>query len=69
MKYNASNYLNTEAQGGTSVRRDARSKSSESSQTIDDTKASARNWAWAHHTDSYDWMDMHSPFSPADLAG
>jgi hypothetical protein len=23
---------------------------------------SARNWAWAHHSDSYDWMDWHSPF-------
>ena len=22
----------------------------------------ARNWAWAHHSDSYDWMDWHSPF-------
>jgi hypothetical protein len=20
------------------------------------------NWAWAHHSDSYDWMDLHSPF-------
>lgn len=23
---------------------------------------SARNWAWAHHSDLYDWMDWHSPF-------
>ncbi len=23
----------------------------------------ARNWAWAHPSDSYDWMDWHSPFS------
>ncbi len=22
----------------------------------------ARNWAWAHHGDPYDWMDGHSPF-------
>ena len=21
-----------------------------------------RSWAWAHHSDSYDWMDWHSPF-------
>ena len=22
-----------------------------------------RNWAWAHHSDSYDWMDWHSHVS------
>jgi hypothetical protein len=22
----------------------------------------AMNWAWAHRSDLYDWMDWHSPF-------
>jgi hypothetical protein len=25
-----------------------------------------RNWAWAHNTESYDWMDSHSPSSTRD---
>jgi hypothetical protein len=69
MKYGSSNYLDIEAQGGTSVRRGASSTSSEGSQTLDDKKAPDRNWAWAHQSESYDWMDAHSPFSPKDLAG
>jgi hypothetical protein len=69
MKYDSSSFLNIEAQGGTSVRPVTSSASSESSQATDDKKASARNWAWAHHSEAYDWMDSHSPFSPADLAG
>jgi hypothetical protein len=26
-----------------------------------------RNWAWAHSTESYDWMDVHGPFVAAEL--
>ena len=26
------------------------------------TTVPARSWAWAHGTESYDWMDSHSPF-------
>ena len=67
MKYDSSNILNIEAQGGTSVRRGTKSASSEVSQAMAEKKAIARNWAWAHHSESYDWMDTHSPFSPDDL--
>ncbi len=31
-------------------------------------RTKARNWAWAHHTDSYDWMDWHSPSSTAEFS-
>jgi hypothetical protein len=69
MKYDSLNFLNSEAQGGASVRCGVSSASSEGSQTMEDKQAPARNWAWAHRSESYDWMDSHSPFSPADLAG
>jgi hypothetical protein len=28
----------------------------------------ARNWAWAHGGESYDWMDWHSPSATAGLS-
>jgi hypothetical protein len=27
------------------------------------------NWAWAHRSDSYDWMDSAGPLSFDDMAG
>jgi hypothetical protein len=32
-----------------------------------DAKPATRNWAWAHTSDSYDWMDSHSPLPSAEL--
>jgi hypothetical protein len=69
MKFDSLNYLNIEAQAGTSVRRGTTPASNEGSPTVDDKHATARNWAWAHQSESYDWMDAHSPVSPEDLAG
>jgi hypothetical protein len=31
--------------------------------------AVARNWAWAHYSDSYDWMDTHTPGIVTDWLG
>jgi hypothetical protein len=45
-----------------SVDGDALSQTNGTSQKSSDTHAPARNWAWAHTTDSYDWMDRHGPF-------
>ena len=30
--------------------------------------APSRNWAWAHVSDSYDWMNSHSPAPSAELS-
>ncbi|WP_321923953.1 hypothetical protein [Paraburkholderia guartelaensis] len=29
--------------------------------------APSRNWAWAYHGESYDWMDSAGPFPLEDL--
>jgi hypothetical protein len=28
-------------------------------------KIPVQNWTWAHYSDSYDWMDWHTPCSAA----
>ncbi|MGA7781866.1 MAG: hypothetical protein WCA85_29720 [Paraburkholderia sp.] len=35
----------------------------EVTETAHNSRESARNWAWTHSTESYDWMDSHSPFT------
>lgn len=30
--------------------------------------ARTRAWAWSQGTESYDWMDSHSPFPMSDLS-
>lgn len=42
--------------------------SEEVSQPVHRTRGPARNWAWAHSHESYDWMDSHSPFGARDLS-
>ena len=46
-----------------SVPNDRSDVGSASNQVVERTNPTpARNWAWVHNADSYDWMDSHSPF-------
>ncbi|MDH6147666.1 hypothetical protein OKW46_001591 [Paraburkholderia sp. WSM4179] len=57
------NSLNTTVGSNTNDRNEA---GSVSNHLVEATSIiTARNWAWAHHSDSYDWMDWHSPFPAA----
>jgi hypothetical protein len=63
MKYDSSNYGNG---GSNSRRQDAVPELQPALQPVAEvskTPSAARNWAWAHNTESYDWMDSHSLFS------
>jgi hypothetical protein len=66
MKYDSSNATN----GGSNSRRpDTRAEIQPAVQSVPEvrkTPSSVRNWAWAHNTESYDWMDSHSLFSTQD---
>jgi hypothetical protein len=60
MFYDHTNSQDIDHRSGTSDRRDVGSAANDIVEVINPTPA--RNWAWAHHSDSYDWMDWHSPF-------
>jgi hypothetical protein len=62
MYYDHTNSQNIDHRCGTNDRSDAGAASIPVVEVINPTPA--RNWAWAHHSDLYDWMDWHSP-SPA----
>jgi hypothetical protein len=63
MKNDARDIPGLERNGGAGVA--ARGKG------VRDTPAAAAsdNWAWAHRSDSYDWMDSAGPLPIDDLAG
>lgn len=69
MKYESLSFHGNGDKGRVSIEGDARWPSNRTSQAHDSKRAPAPNWAWAHSTDSYDWMDSHSPFPPSDLSG
>ncbi|MGF6598921.1 hypothetical protein P3T23_003638 [Paraburkholderia sp. GAS448] len=60
MFYDHTNSQNIDHRRGTSDRRDVGSAPNDVVDVINPPPA--RNWSWAHHGDSYDWMDWHSPF-------
>ncbi|MGF6781905.1 hypothetical protein [Paraburkholderia sp. GAS334] len=60
MYYDHTNSQNIDHRSGTNDPRDVGSASNDVVEVINPTPA--RNWAWAHHSDLYDWMDWHSPF-------
>jgi len=66
MKYDSSNAAN----GGSNDRRpDSRAEIQPALQIVPEvrkTQTPVRNWAWAHNTESYDWMDSHSPSTTSD---
>jgi hypothetical protein len=63
MKRESLNFRNIDDHGGAGVRARIEAVSSEKAQAA----AVPRNWAWAHFSDSYDWMDTHSPDVATDL--
>ncbi|TDY23061.1 hypothetical protein B0G81_3391 [Paraburkholderia sp. BL6665CI2N2] len=63
MYYEHTNFQNTDAESGTN---DPNKFDSVKNPVVEATSPnSARNWAWAHSGDAYDWMDWHSPFPAA----
>ncbi|RZF27298.1 hypothetical protein EVC45_23270 [Paraburkholderia sp. UYCP14C] len=63
MKRETLNFRHTDDHGGASVPAHVEVVSSKKEQAA----AVPRNWAWAHHSDSYDWMDTHTPGVGTDL--
>lgn len=61
MLYNHTNFQNIEHGSSKNNRSDVGSASNHVVEVIYPTLP--RNWSWAHHSDSYDWMDWHSPFA------
>jgi hypothetical protein len=64
MFYDHTNFQNIDHRRGKNDRSDVGSPSNHDVEVINPTPA--RNWAWAHHSDSYDWMDWHNPFPATD---
>lgn len=60
MKRESLNFRNIDDHSGAGVRARVEAVSSEKTQAAQ-ADAVPRNWAWAHVSDSYDWMDAHSP--------
>ena len=60
MYYDETNSQSIDHRSGTNDPSDLGSASNDVVEVINPTPA--RNWAWAHHSDLYDWMDCHSPF-------
>ena len=60
MDHKRLNFRNSSAERTTSDRSKADSLSNHV--VMADDLTSPRNWAWTHRSDSYDWMDWHSPF-------
>jgi hypothetical protein len=68
MNYDSSTLRKAEALIRASERGNALSPSTGTSQGTSGKTTPARNWAWAHATDSYDWMDSVGPLSTSDLS-
>lgn len=66
MKRESLNFRNIDDHSGAGARGCAGVGSGEQSRAAG-AKPASRNWAWAHTSDSYDWMDSHSPLPSAEL--
>lgn len=66
MNYDSRNSRNISSAERTNDKYDEGSTSEEIAQAVGKTGGTSRNWAWAHSTESYDWMDSHSPFNTRD---
>lgn len=60
MSYESSKSRNLAGANGTNDNYEGRSASEEVVQIVGKKRETARNWAWAHSNESYDWMDSHS---------
>ncbi|CAE6749363.1 hypothetical protein [Paraburkholderia haematera] len=63
MNYDGSNTINISFTERTNDKRNEGSPSEAVAPAVGKTRVTARNWAWAHSNESYDWMDSHSPSS------
>ena len=60
MNYDSSNSRNPSRDGGVQDTHAEIQPSAQVSPAVHKAEKPARNWAWAHNTESYDWMDSHS---------
>jgi hypothetical protein len=60
MNYDSSKSRNITCSERTNDKYDEGMPSETVSQVVGKTRETARNWAWAHSNESYDWMDSHS---------
>jgi hypothetical protein len=67
MKRESLSFRNIDDQSGAGVRNRVGVVSNEQSQESSVPRVPSRNWAWAHISDTYDWMDSHSPSPTSDL--
>ncbi|MEI6000467.1 hypothetical protein H3V53_25705 [Paraburkholderia bengalensis] len=65
MKRESLNFRNIDDHSGAGARVRVEAVSTEKAQAA----AVPRNWAWAHASESYDWMDTHSPAPVTELWG
>ena len=66
MKNDSSKSRNIGRAERTNDKYDGGSPSVEVAQAVGKKRETARNWAWAHSNESYDWMDSHSLFNTRD---
>ncbi|MEM5460518.1 hypothetical protein VSR69_37685 [Paraburkholderia phytofirmans] len=66
MNYDSSKSTNIGRAERTNDNYDGASPSEEVAQAVGKKSETARNWAWAHSNESYDWMDSHSLFNTRD---
>jgi len=66
MNHNSSNSRNTGRNGAEKDMRLDIQPVGQVTPALHQTQKPARNWAWLHNTETYDWMDSHSPFSTRD---
>jgi hypothetical protein len=67
MRYDTSNTRFADGQGGANEPRDTADVTRGSGEKPQSATVLARNWAWAHQTDSYDWMDTHTISPSAEM--
>ncbi|MBP0588697.1 hypothetical protein J8I87_02985 [Paraburkholderia sp. LEh10] len=66
MKRESLSFRNIDDQSGAGVRNRVVTASKQQVQAVA-AQAQPRNWAWAHISDSYDWMDSHSPVAVTEI--
>jgi hypothetical protein len=66
MNYDSSKSRNIGRAERTNDKYDEGSPSEGVAQAVGKKREAARNWAWAHGHESYDWMDSHSLFNTRD---
>jgi hypothetical protein len=66
MAYESSATRSGAAEGPAYDTRTEQVTSEQASHAESNGREQARNWAWAHSHESYDWMDSHSPSTTLD---